>query len=261
MLGFNGGLIGAPRAPTSARAPGLWLPNEQSMARRSGTWPIGAWTPESLPPTMELWLDFADASTVTATGTAPGSDLLQVNDKSGNGRHAVRSGRPETGIVNGKACMVTTSFSGVRLASRLSVLCFVAVIKYANTTALQFIAGDPYTYDFHADDTYVIDNYFSSGAIRGGSAWKNGNSVAPTSITRNTDASCYMFNATGYVSIQYFSEDRSYGRSTIGSTCEIFAFSAHLSSSDRLKLEGFLAHKWGFVSSLPSNHLYLETPP
>ena len=40
MLGFNGGLIGVPRAPTVDAAPGLWLPNEQSMARRAGTWPV-----------------------------------------------------------------------------------------------------------------------------------------------------------------------------------------------------------------------------
>ena len=40
MLGFNGGLIGVPRVPTAGAAPGLWLPNEQSMARRAGTWPV-----------------------------------------------------------------------------------------------------------------------------------------------------------------------------------------------------------------------------
>jgi hypothetical protein len=40
MLGFNGGLIGVPRAPTAGAATGLWLPNEQSMARRAGQWPV-----------------------------------------------------------------------------------------------------------------------------------------------------------------------------------------------------------------------------
>jgi hypothetical protein len=42
MLGFNGGLIGVPRAPTAGAAPGLWLPNEQSMARRADQWPTGS---------------------------------------------------------------------------------------------------------------------------------------------------------------------------------------------------------------------------
>lgn len=39
MLGFNGGLIGARRVPATGAASGLWLPNEQSVAKRAGIWP------------------------------------------------------------------------------------------------------------------------------------------------------------------------------------------------------------------------------
>jgi hypothetical protein len=39
MLGFNGGLLGKRRVPTVGVASGLWLPNEQSVARRDGIWP------------------------------------------------------------------------------------------------------------------------------------------------------------------------------------------------------------------------------
>jgi hypothetical protein len=43
MLGFNGGLIGKERRLTSARlgATGLWLPNEQNVAKRVNNWPFG----------------------------------------------------------------------------------------------------------------------------------------------------------------------------------------------------------------------------
>jgi hypothetical protein len=43
MLGFNGGLIGKERRLTSGRlaATGLWLPNEQSIAKRGNNWPFG----------------------------------------------------------------------------------------------------------------------------------------------------------------------------------------------------------------------------
>jgi len=34
-----------------------------------------------------------------------------------------------------------------------------------------------------------------------------------------------------------------------------------ISSDDRLKLEGYLAHKWGLEGSLPSGHLYKNNPP
>jgi hypothetical protein len=43
MLGFNGGLVGKERLATSAAlgASGLWLPNEQSVAKRASKWPAG----------------------------------------------------------------------------------------------------------------------------------------------------------------------------------------------------------------------------
>ena len=39
MLGFNGGLMGVRRTPTTGAASGLWFQNEQSVAKRAGTWP------------------------------------------------------------------------------------------------------------------------------------------------------------------------------------------------------------------------------
>ena len=42
MLGFNGGLIGVRRTPTTSSASGLWFQNEQSVAQRAGIWPFPA---------------------------------------------------------------------------------------------------------------------------------------------------------------------------------------------------------------------------
>jgi hypothetical protein len=43
MLGFNGGLVGKARLATDLPldVSGLWLPNEQSVAKRVGKWPVG----------------------------------------------------------------------------------------------------------------------------------------------------------------------------------------------------------------------------
>ena len=46
MLGFNGGLLGVRKVPTTGAASGLWVPNEQSVAQRAGIWPAG---PASIP--------------------------------------------------------------------------------------------------------------------------------------------------------------------------------------------------------------------
>ena len=45
MLGFNGGLLGVRKEPSQARASGIWLPNEQSVARRANQWPLGGVVP------------------------------------------------------------------------------------------------------------------------------------------------------------------------------------------------------------------------
>ena len=41
MLGLNGGLMGVRKVPTTGSASGLWMPNEQSVAKRAGIWPLG----------------------------------------------------------------------------------------------------------------------------------------------------------------------------------------------------------------------------
>lgn len=40
MLGFNGGLLGVRRAPSQTGASGMWVMNEQSIAKRANLWPL-----------------------------------------------------------------------------------------------------------------------------------------------------------------------------------------------------------------------------
>jgi hypothetical protein len=69
MLGFNGGLIGKERRLTSGRlaATGLWLPNEQSVAKRVNNWPFG---PTEVPNIGDAFLGgfFAGYISHTANG-------------------------------------------------------------------------------------------------------------------------------------------------------------------------------------------------
>ena len=52
--------------------------------------------------------------------------------------------------------------------------------------------------------------------------------------------------------------DRTYtsGRDWNGVIAEVISFNTKLSDSDRQKVEGYLAHKWGLSSKLPSSHPY-----
>jgi hypothetical protein len=71
MLGFNGGLLGVERRLTSGRlaATGLWLPNEQSVAKRVNNWPFG---PTEVPNIGDAFLGgfFAGYISHTANGVA-----------------------------------------------------------------------------------------------------------------------------------------------------------------------------------------------
>jgi hypothetical protein len=42
MIGFNSGLLGVRRVPTTGTASGVWVPNEQVLAKRAVIWPAGA---------------------------------------------------------------------------------------------------------------------------------------------------------------------------------------------------------------------------
>ena len=79
MIGLNSGLLGARRVPTTSSASGLWVPNEQSLAKRAAIWPISgsdpSWSSVSLLLKMEDTdggTTFTDSSTnaLTMTSTA-----------------------------------------------------------------------------------------------------------------------------------------------------------------------------------------------
>jgi hypothetical protein len=46
-----------------------------------------------------------------------------------------------------------------------------------------------------------------------------------------------------------------------GDVAEVIVCDAALSTGDRQKLEGYLAHKWGLTGNLPAGHPYLSAPP
>ena len=51
------------------------------------------------------------------------------------------------------------------------------------------------------------------------------------------------------------------GRNWNGVIGEVLSFSSKLSDTDRKKVEGYLAHKWGVANTLDSNHTYKDVPP
>jgi hypothetical protein len=88
MIGFNGGLLGVRKVPTTGSASGLWVPNEQSVAQRAGIWPS---TPATDP-------NFANVSL-----------LLHADGTNGSTSFTDFSSNAHTITVYGNAQVTTTS--------------------------------------------------------------------------------------------------------------------------------------------------------
>lgn len=73
MIEFNSGLLGVRRVPTTGTASGLWLPNEQVLAKRAGIWPS---TPGNAVPVESITYSqstvYSSTSAATATNMTDG---------------------------------------------------------------------------------------------------------------------------------------------------------------------------------------------
>lgn len=248
------------------------------------------WTPLEI--SAELWLDAADASTLTQDGGAVSVWL----DKSGNGRDAEQpseANQPSVGVttLNGRNVI---SFNGS--SSFFKVADFYApttnvyaVIKTETTTGTQHIvrkgftsSTDTFEYQLRLNgDDYqvtltqsasvnvtltVADEVITSPVILGydwnGSAvflYENGTSIG------GATASLTQFNATQELRIgasHSSSSDSSSPTGVLnGYIAELVLVSGSLDTLERQKLEGYLAHKWGLTSVLPEGHPYEEIAP
>lgn len=102
MLGLNGGLIGVRRVPTAESASGLWVPNEQVLARRAFTWPsspTNTYDPNFANVSLLLHMDgsnnsttFTDNSSNAFTVTALGNAKISTAQSKFGGASALFDG-------------------------------------------------------------------------------------------------------------------------------------------------------------------------
>lgn len=76
----------------------------------------------------------------------------------------------------------------------------------------------------------------------------------------------YMRNATNNPTVNKYCLGARLRKGVIGNgisstVSEVYITSGVLGTADRVKLEGYSAHKWGVSSNLPSGHVYINYPP
>ncbi len=231
------------------------------------------WTPGSV--TTSIWLDADDSTTVTANVS---NSVEAWSDKSGNSNDFVQSNstyKPTLTTANGRSAIY---FSVAGNTSMTSTSSLQDVVSSDNLFSLYLAL--PSSSDaqglFHARGTARVQ-------IRGSHQWMIGtysggdpgiatsaNILGGMQRDINGDVS-YSIDGTfsanvdnDTVSLQdgtTLKIGESDGIRHTGHVGELVAFPSHLSTEDRLKLEGYLAHKWGFLDNLPSDHLYKVIPP
>lgn len=248
------------------------------------TKPKSAFTPLSLSPA--LWLDAADAATVTLVSSA----VSQWNDKSGNNRHAAQatSGSRPTNPAAVLNSLPVVRFNGsshwLQIPSTAiggtDVTIFL-VIANAGATQTQF--AEIIDYNHNLSTNWVIQQN-STNNNSSYFAWYNGSGFSVTNTFSTSGTLMGVFQksgATGLVSLNGTTATQTLSsgysttarRITIGSDTdfpartwagdigEILVYASALNTTQRQQIEGYLAWKWGTVATLPSGHPYKTFAP
>ena len=243
---------------------------------------------------LSLWFDPSDItslyqnSSLTTPISADGQTVSGMADKSGNGYYATSTAGPtyKASIVNGRSIL---RFNGSQWINNVSY-------PFPNTAYSVFAIGYLTTYysggsgwqrllQAYADGIFFLGTYTSIVAtFTGTGGWQGG--TAANSPSYNWLGSWYLveMQLTGSTLYPYVTGNAqtTKGSSTTGSFTnlniggangaysgqpwygdigEILVYNSYLADSDRQKVEGYLAWKWGIQSQLPSNHPYKNASP
>lgn len=226
------------------------------------------WTPSELGSALALWLDAADSSTITLNG----STVAQWQDKSGNGRHvsqATAANQPTYNLTgfNSKPVLDWGTATNSRSLFRTGMTGY-SPVRYFGVA--DYDGPNPFNNYFGL----ISHNYLTPRDLiitsDSGSEWYlessilNGGGSSPVALP--TISAPFVF-ATDFAqnsnrSDLFIGNDRNLSnRSWIGKISEIIALNTLPSTADRQRLEGYLAHKWGLVANLPSDHPYKIVAP
>ena len=237
-----------------------------------------------------LWVDPSDLTTITESGGL----VSQLDDKSGNANHmeqATGSMQPDTGTVtiNGLNALAFDGADdrldtdgnpfGANVVDAL-VLILYRVNAVANSKLFSLTGDAASSTTWHAacpfgDGNVYFDTNDGGGAIRadGATGFSTGEVHLVGFYGTSTDneqevwIDGVLLDAAGSgQSVPTTSKGVMIGGIS-GSTythmdlCEMIVVDGTVSESDRQKLEGYLAHKWGQEGSLPGGHPYKSEAP
>jgi hypothetical protein len=185
--------------------------------------------------------------------------------------------------INGKSTINFTSQAGLNQSSTLDGvknLFWVGRISAptgTGTSGCYFLLGHDIYYDWHGDlyGGKFLNQYADPGIYNASPTSLF--TSDPNAVTNTTFSSVNMptapsvsllsvANISGFTRYQGICYDRHNQDGGVhigwtGDLAEVITFSTDLTTTNRQKVEGYLAWKWGLQSTLPSNHPYRNTAP
>jgi hypothetical protein len=141
MLGFNGGLMGVRRTPTTDTASGLWFQNEQSVAHRAGIWPsVQATDPDFASVSLLLHMDGSNGST---TFTDSSSNALTVT---ANGNAQISTAQSKfggaSGLFDGSGDFLSFPSISIGTSEDVTLECWFRAASTSNLALFGDASGD-----------------------------------------------------------------------------------------------------------------------
>jgi hypothetical protein len=258
----------------------MWTPAKFSfMQSRVG----GTWRPTALGTALKLWLDASDSATITITG----SGVSTWADKSGNGNNATQStdgSRPPvaSAVQNGKDAIDFEPVDHLILpdfVSGFSACSFVGIGKIAadpppstiNSGPMIFTTSESVGQHWPFTDGIIYDGFASTARKTVGDPTPS--LAAWHLISIRSAASDWEFhlngtslfstgtNTVGITTMPTIAQGFGSGAYWDGYIGEIILTNSALSTVDRQKAEGYLAHRWAITSVLDAGHPYKNVAP
>ncbi len=243
----------------------------------------GGWNPSQLS-IIDGWYDVSDYSTITETS----GNVTALADKTSNnydlsylGTAPVYSSTSWDGSLPAIDFDGDTAFSALRSSVRLeeqdvTIACVYdtditdSVRRPFGIHGYQQAQTAKETFAIAMENTLRFDGAMASGSITAatGKFLRVANVNSSTMYdfingSQNISGSVTSGLATdGYISMgEVVALSDSATFTYVGRVAEAVVSIGTLGQSDREKLEGYFAHKWGIESSLPSSHPYKSAPP
>ena len=238
--------------------------------------PVSSFAPTEIEG-VQLWLDSSDSL------TRVGQEVRSMQDKSGNEYHMNTLTRNITNPAPGGTAIFpvvgtpmnslnTTSFSafaGLQQSTTINnIKSFFWIGRQKSQIGECFLFGhsDDNIYDFHGTSTRFIDINGQLG-LRQASARLFGSSVQTGQWSSfglpsvDTNFLLSVDGITGNTRFQGLCFDRGAHPGWIGDVGEVLVYSTVLTTTERERIEGYLAWKWGLQSQLPTAHPFKSAAP